>query len=419
MDGFSACPRCRRPLEPRDREGNLRCATCGGAFVTGSQLCRELLDEAEPRPGGRVLECPGCGGPMETVDLGGAAVDRCGSCGGAWLDAGEKLGAKAGLGSLFVYTLSLPERALRSTIGLGAGAVREAAELIVPRAFQDARTYRAVVLNSLKFLAEDVGGAKAAAGSDVSPRDYIARKTLGNFLDLAGIATLHLSPLWLLAIVSDVAHGTKTYVEELAGELKAKGLIDETSAIRGVDDILAAVERASGQTATLFDTPPLTADQLRATLEQVRSAVASADYGAAIPAGEVRRLWQEMREVAAKENLSLLEVSAGITMRGLQRFKALSIGTFTGIQVAGGLIGKHVLGHYATSIQEIRDRGFFQTLCESYAPYVEAIWSNFAGGRATLTEEVVRGRLLGKALRKIGGWFRRPPKEGRVEGSGA
>lgn len=411
MTATPDCPRCKKPLAVPQEDGTLRCEACRGAFVQGTQLHRELLEEAAPASGGAPLVCPGCGDPMETVDVGGAAVDRCTSCGGVWLDAGEDLCAKAGLGRLLVYSLTLPERALRSVIGLGAGAVKEMAEFIVPQAFQDAQTYRIVIRNSLKFLTEDVGGVAVEAGAEETPRDFVARKTLGNFLDLAGMATLHVSPLWLLAIVSDLSHGTKTYVHELADELKARGVIDDASVIHGVDGVLEAMMDASGRTAALFDTPPLSVDQLRETLVEVRSAVASANYASLIPAAEVKALWEEMRAVAAAEDLSLLEVSAGVTMRGLDRLGALSTGTLAGIRVAGGLVGRHVIGHYAESLREIRERGFFPTLKDSYAPYAEAVWKNFAGSRATLTEDVVTGRLLGKALRKLGGWLGRPAPE--------
>jgi uncharacterized protein len=35
------------------------------------------------------MRCPKCGMPLETIDLRGVQVDRCGSCRGTWLDDGE------------------------------------------------------------------------------------------------------------------------------------------------------------------------------------------------------------------------------------------------------------------------------------------------------------------------------------------
>ena len=36
-------------------------------------------------------------------------------------------------------------------------------------------------------------------------KDFVARKAVGNFIDMASLATLHLSPMLLLAVVGDVA----------------------------------------------------------------------------------------------------------------------------------------------------------------------------------------------------------------------
>ena len=60
-----------------------------------------------------------------------------------------------------IYTLSLPERALRTTSGVAGGAIRESAALLVPQAFQDSKTYGVLVGQTLKFLCENVGGVQA------------------------------------------------------------------------------------------------------------------------------------------------------------------------------------------------------------------------------------------------------------------
>src|ERR1700748_2985922 len=124
--------------------------------------------------------------------------------------------AEGRFGQQLRYLLSLPERSLRSGSGVVAGALRESAALIVPRSFQDSQTYTVLVAQMLNFLAEDVGGVApaAAAGNAEKADNFVARKAVGNFLDMASLATLHLSPLTLLAIVSDVAYGSQKYLEE-------------------------------------------------------------------------------------------------------------------------------------------------------------------------------------------------------------
>jgi len=103
-----ACPACRTPtLRPAEAEPLLpsrRCASCGGQFIRGEQYHRWLehpdraavavkqqtVDDATDSTRAKV--CTECGKLMRRVRVGqGVAfsIDRCGACGGVWLDANE------------------------------------------------------------------------------------------------------------------------------------------------------------------------------------------------------------------------------------------------------------------------------------------------------------------------------------------
>jgi hypothetical protein len=212
-----------------------------------------------------------------------------------------------------LFGLSLPERFVRSAVGLTAGTVRELAGFVVPQAFQSSKSYEIAITNSLAFLTETVGGAEGAKAS--TPVDeageFVARKAVGNFIDLAGLATLHVSPMWVLAVISDVCYGTRTYAQEVARELQAQGVIDDSSTIHRVEDILDAIQRASGSAAGAFDRPPLSIVQLRQTISETRAALSQADVRKLVPQSELAGYWSEMQKVAREENASLLEVSVG------------------------------------------------------------------------------------------------------------
>lgn len=420
MSESPECPRCHTALVAADETAHqLQCPQCRGMFVHGSEVHDDVLqDVAEfealapetPTPDvtAAAIACPVCSQPMRELHLAEAVLDRCTNCGGTWLDAGEQLvpdASPASAGRYLLYSLSLPERALRSTIGLAGGTAQRAAEFLVPQAFQSSKTYEIVVRNSLKFLTDDIGGAKPEDSDEPPIEGFMARKAVGNFVDFAGLATLHVSPLWMLAIVSDVAYGTKSYVVELAEELKKQGIIDDTSTIHHADDVLEAIQNATGKTATLFDTPPLSVEQLRETLEQTRAAATSADYTSVLPRAEVQRYWNEMRDIANKEHVSLLGVSGAMTMHSLEKAKNASAGAFTGLRVAGGLMNRHILGHYVDSLGALHEKGFYETVRDSYAPYVEAVWNNFSTEKGTWTEDVVTGRVFGTAWNAVKGWF--------------
>ncbi len=316
------------------------------------------------------------------------------------------------------YTLSLPERAVRLTVGMAAGAAREATALLLPRAFRHARTYRIFVQQTLDFLAEDVGGVARAASEPAGDEgsasqekidNFVARKAAGNFVEMASLLTLHVSPLTLLAVLSDLAYGSSAYLRELAAELKQQGVIAPDSTIDRVDDLLSAVATASAQTATALDTPPLSISGLRQTVEQTREALRRINPADVLPQAELQRMWNEMRQVAQRERVSLLAVSGAMTLQVLGRITAVGRGALSSVKVAGTLVDRVVVGHYRDALRNVQQRGLWNVVSQVSGPYIDAVWRNFQTGRPTITEDVVSGRLLGRVWRSMWGWLRRRP----------
>lgn len=321
-------------------------------------------------------------------------------------DAGAS--AASFVGSL-LFGLSLPERLIRGAVGLSAGAARELAGFLVPQAFQDSASYKLAIDNSLGFLTETIGGVPRHQSTAENPADdvgeQIARKAVGNFIDLAGLATLHVSPMWLLAVVSDVAYGTGTFTQELARELQSKGVIDDAATIHHVDDILAAVQRTCGTAAGSFDRPPLSVDELRKTIDEARTSLSQADVRQLIPEAELRRYWEEMRSVATAEQASMLGVSAAITMQTLGRAMTAGQSTLIGLQVAGGLLNRNVIGHYREALTRVHQRGLYESVREAYGPYVAAVWSNFSTERKSWTETLLDPSNATRMYDRVAGWF--------------
>ena len=108
------CPSCHQTLKSNEYEGvEIEiCPGCGGEWLDADELgkivrrrevrfdesaCRGMA-ETKPIEGvpteafERVLICPKCGGKTQPINYGGDSgiiLDRCGGCGGFWLDAEE------------------------------------------------------------------------------------------------------------------------------------------------------------------------------------------------------------------------------------------------------------------------------------------------------------------------------------------
>lgn len=308
-----------------------------------------------------------------------------------------------------LYGLSLPERALRSASGLVGGAVRESASLLVPHAFQNSKTYSVMVRQTLDFLAEDVGRVKRAESSDTPapPQvgNFVARKAVGNFIDMAGLATFHLSPMLLLAVVSDVAYGSQVYLKELACELKEQGVIAPDSTIDHVDDLLSAVASAASTTASAFATPPLSVDGLKQTITDTRQAVQSVNPAQVIPQAEIARLWTDIHEIASGQGVTPLAISSAMTLYSLERIGAVGQGALSTVRAAGSLFERHVIAHYREALGAIRSKGLYRTLAETSKPYAEAVWDNFAASQSTITEDILSGKLVGQTVASVRRWL--------------
>ncbi|MBC8354037.1 MAG: hypothetical protein H8E66_18745 [Planctomycetes bacterium] len=307
-----------------------------------------------------------------------------------------------------MYGLSLPERTLRATSAVVGGTLTESAALLVPQAFRSSKSYEVFVQQMLDLMVQDVGGIEDVnkeKAEDDGVEGFVARKAVGSFIDLAGMATLHLSPLTVLAIVSDVAYGSQTYLKELSAELKQAGVIDEETTIDHAADLLEAIRNTSTSTVSALDLPPLSVEGLRETIEQTQRAVQGIDPTSVIPEAEMKQLWSQMHEVATREDVGLMEVSSTMTLFAIGKVGSVGQGALSSVKVAGNMFDRHIFDHYRQGLTEIQEQGFYATLATTSQPYISAVWTNFSSERETITEDLFSGRLIGRAWTGVRSWL--------------
>jgi hypothetical protein len=273
------------------------------------------------------------------------------------------------------FLVSLPERLLRAVAALGGGAIHETAQLVLPRLVRRSRLYEATAKNLLRITVELVGGVErppeAVAGEfEQSPKKLAVRKGAGNVVELGSILAFGFSPLWLLAAAADVTRGTRIYLDALVDELKDAGVIAREARLASVDELLAALEGASGTTARLIDIPPLEVQALKQSLSDLREDA----QGLPSPA-ELAAVYSALVHEADREETSLLEVSVGI---GLAFFNsARKVGR------------QHVLDPYTEDLAPLRDEGFGAYALRVGRPYAQAVGRHFDPSRGTLTERAI------------------------------
>jgi aconitate hydratase len=285
------------------------------------------------------------------------------------------------------YLLSLPERIVRAVAaGLG-GTLHETAELVLPRLVRKSRFYEATAKNLLRITVELVGGVEReteeiAVEFEQSAKKLAVRKAGGNVVELGSILAFGFSPLWLLAAAADVTHGTRVYLDALVSELEASGVLAKGAGLSSVDDLLAALEGASGTTARLIDIPPLEVEGLKRSLADLR------DDAKGLPTPpELAAVYQGLLAEADREQRSLLEVSMGM---GLAFFNsARKVGR------------QHLLDPYSDDLRPVRDEGFAAYARRVGHPYAQAVGRHFDPRSVTLTARGL-GRLTRPKLLESG-----------------
>jgi hypothetical protein len=280
------------------------------------------------------------------------------------------------VGRRATFLASLPERTLRALVGTLGGAVHETAQVVLPRFARRSRLYEATAKNMLRLAIELVGAverpAEAAAleADELEPGELMKRKVAGNVVELGSIAAFGFSPLWLLAGAPDVLHGSRVYLDVLADELRSAGVLSPDAQFTTVDELLAALEGGSGTTARLVDVPPLELAELRASLGELRAQAAD------LPSpDELAGLFAGLRQTAARERLSLLEVSSGMGLAFL--LSARRVGR------------EHLVTPYREDWQPLREEGFGAYAARVAQPYREAVAGHFDPERSTWTERTL------------------------------
>src|SRR5580704_13350595 len=139
----------------------------------------------------------------------------------------------------YLYALSLPERTVRSLSALGGGLLREVSQLALPSQVRDAALYRATAGIGLRFLIEQVGDVyHIYPRHDALSRKFVRRYAVGASIEMVGIVTILLSPVWVLAALGDATRVGKTLFSQIGDALKAEGLLDRDAQFETMAQLL-------------------------------------------------------------------------------------------------------------------------------------------------------------------------------------
>ena len=274
------------------------------------------------------------------------------------------------------YLLSLPERLVRSTLGVSAGVAREVGEVALPDGVRRSQLYQNLVDSTLRFLIEQVGGAEGVYRAEEKlPDDFLARRATGNAIEVLGIVAFRASPVWVLAALADLSGLGRQLIPEISGALKEQGLLDRETQFTSVDQMLDGLERTSSRLASTINTPPLDVATLRSDWEGIRREARTLQPRALPSADAITGLWTQLRAESERQQRSVFETSSMMALTAAGRTRDF----FTSA----------LLDHYRDTLDELRQVGYATYATRQLRPYFAAAFNQFSPRRQTLTERLL------------------------------
>ena len=292
------------------------------------------------------------------------------------------------------YFLSLPERVVRSALGLSAGLVREVGEVVLPRGVRRSQLYKSLVDATLRYVIEQVGGAKGIYPLETpQPDDFLARRGAGNAIELLGIVAFRVSPVWVLAALADLSGLGRRLIPEIAEALKAQGLLEKEAQFHGVDQLLDGLERTSSRLAETLNTPPLDVDGLRKEWSEIRSQARGLKPTELPSPKAIGNQWEDLKQESARQGRSVFETSSVMAVSAVRaltdKARWLSASARVGATHTGKLLSGAILEHYSQTLNELRKVGYLTYAKRQLSPYLRACVDQFSPQRRTLTQRLL------------------------------
>jgi hypothetical protein len=305
------------------------------------------------------------------------------------------------------YLLSLPERFVRSALGLGAGVAREVGEVALPDGIRHSQLYQNLVDGTLRYLIEQVGGVEGVYASDESvPENFLVRRTAGNAVEVLGVIAFRASPVWVLAALADVCGMGRHLIPEIADALKAQGLLDGDTQFTSVDQVLDGLEQTSSRLASTINTPPLDVAGLRAEWDAIRQEARRLQPANLPSRDTITGVWTQLKAEAARQDRSIFETSSMMAVSAARAIpdgmRWFSASARVGAARTGHILAAALLDHYKQTLSEIQEVGYVTYARRQFRPYLRAAVGQFSPSRSTLTQRVVEKLRPGKATERKG-----------------
>jgi hypothetical protein len=292
------------------------------------------------------------------------------------------------------YGLSLPERTIRSLAAVAGGTTTLLTDTLLSDSMRETHIYTLTLGSMQQLVIENVAGMESEVAGEETELDdaYVQRRMAGAAIGAAGVASIGFSPIWVLAIAGDAAGGSKVYLNRLVENLKENGLVDEEAECTELVDVLEATQTASRKSATVVSAPPLSREELSQTADELKASYGEAFKGAGDITPELDEIWDDMTQVASRENVSVERLSGMMALDARSRSKK-SVDTVVVVgQTGAQLVDEKILDSYRETLTAVSEQGADNYVSDHFQPFLKSAKSHFDSSQTTWTEKKLKGK---------------------------
>jgi hypothetical protein len=294
----------------------------------------------------------------------------------------------------YQFVLSLPERLVRSLGALTGGLLREVGVILLPARIRRTALYRVMVEVTLRFLIEELGHVKGVYAKDRELEDFLLKRTASHGIELLGLLTLHVSPIWVLAALADATGAGHALIGQIADSLKDEGLLERDAGFESLDQLLDGLENTSSHLADTLNMPPITLAGLRREWERFKEVLPTVPRTSMPNLAALESLWNKLLEASAAEHQSVFILCSTLAVGTLAELPSnmlwLSRASQTAAKRTGKLLGEALLDHYVLALNEISQVGFIEYWRKEFRPYLSAAALQFVPANESTTERLLR-----------------------------
>lgn len=290
-----------------------------------------------------------------------------------------------------LYIATLPERTIRSLLSATTGVTSLLTGLLLPKAVKESATYRVTFGMLQQFLIEKVAEVEQESQDIVLKDKYVMRKTAGSVIEGIGLLSVRFSPVWMLAILSDVAGGSKVYLKRLIKDLERNNLIEEGASYDNVYDVLDGINNSSRMGVDAIDLPPISKEEFSEFKDSLVSQFHQNNSSSLKMYQDLEGVYKKMNETSKSEKISLSKLNGAMTLDLMKNTskKGFDI-TKVSAKTSLDMIHEVVIDNYIESLDELNHIGKRKYLIDHMTPFMKQFKRHYKGEKVTMTEKAIR-----------------------------